>query len=316
MVCSGAIFNYVKMMDSGVINSRHEPNSVQSLLQCPFERRTLAEKLKVKERKREEVHAKYTLLVGTPKKAWLCGCVSPNALFCFPCLLLKTTGADPAWTVTGVRDMKHLSEKVRKHENTRAHMDNSVKLAILVRVNIATQLDDSHRITIRKHNEEVDKNRYILSKIIDCVKFCGAFELALRGHDETDSSDNPGIFRGLVDFVASLDNVLEEHLKTTTVFKGTSKTVQNELLDSMLSVVKDYILEEVTATDFIAIQADEMTDLSTRCQLVLVLRYIDSNGNIQERFFEFFTIQNANADSIATALLDSLSTILPNGQKN
>ncbi len=49
MVCSGAIFNYVTLADSGVINSGHEPNSVQSLLQCPFERRTLAEKLKVKE---------------------------------------------------------------------------------------------------------------------------------------------------------------------------------------------------------------------------------------------------------------------------
>ncbi len=49
MVCSGANFNYVTMADSGVINSGHEPNSVQSLLQCPFERRTLTEKLKVKE---------------------------------------------------------------------------------------------------------------------------------------------------------------------------------------------------------------------------------------------------------------------------
>ncbi len=47
MVCSGAIFNYVTMADSGVINSGHEPNSVQSLLQC--ERRHLAEQLKVKE---------------------------------------------------------------------------------------------------------------------------------------------------------------------------------------------------------------------------------------------------------------------------
>ncbi len=49
VVCSGAIFNYVTMADSGIINSGHEPNSVQSLLQCPFERRTLAEKLKAKE---------------------------------------------------------------------------------------------------------------------------------------------------------------------------------------------------------------------------------------------------------------------------
>ncbi len=37
------------MADSGVVNSGHEPNSVQSLLQCPFEKRTLTEKLKVKE---------------------------------------------------------------------------------------------------------------------------------------------------------------------------------------------------------------------------------------------------------------------------
>ncbi len=49
VVCSGAIFNYVTMADSGVINSGHEPNSVQCLRQCPFERRTLAEELKVKE---------------------------------------------------------------------------------------------------------------------------------------------------------------------------------------------------------------------------------------------------------------------------
>lgn len=65
---------------------------------------------------------------------------------------------------------------------------------------------------------------HVLFKIIDCVKFCGAFELALRGHDETESLENPGIFRGLVDFVVSLVKVPEEHLKTATVFKGTSKT--------------------------------------------------------------------------------------------
>ncbi|KAF3856805.1 hypothetical protein F7725_017528 [Dissostichus mawsoni] len=48
------------------------------------------------------------------------------------------------------------------------------------------------------------------------MKFCGAFELALRGHVETDSSVNPGIFRGLMDLVSSLHTVLEEHLKTAT----------------------------------------------------------------------------------------------------
>ena len=76
------------------------------------------------------------------RQAWLAECSHANALFCFPCLVFKT---DAAWTTTGVRDMKHLSEKVRKHENTRAHMDNAMKLATLGRVNIAMQLDDGQR---------------------------------------------------------------------------------------------------------------------------------------------------------------------------
>ncbi|XP_073323342.1 zinc finger MYM-type protein 1-like [Pagrus major] len=195
-------------------------------------------------------------------------------------------------------------------------MENALRLAMFGKINISSQLDEGYRIGIRKHNEEVDKNRHILSKIIDCVKFCGAFELALRGHDESEGSENPGVFRGLVDFVASLDTVLHEHLQTATVFKGTSKTVQNELLDCMLSVLRECIVGEIRSADFVSIQADETMDISTQCQLVLVTRYIDKAHDVQERFFEFIPLQRATADSIATALLDRLSSILPDDQKS
>lgn len=58
-----------------------------------------------------------------------------------------------------------------------------MRLGMFGRVNIAPQLDEGYRIGIRRNNKKVDKNRHILCKIIDCIKFCGAFELALRGHD-------------------------------------------------------------------------------------------------------------------------------------
>ncbi|XP_063747657.1 zinc finger MYM-type protein 1-like [Eleginops maclovinus] len=182
-------------------------------------------------------------------------------------------------------------------------------------LSIAEQLDEGYRIGIRKHNEEVRKNRHILSRIIDCVKFCGAFELALRGHDESENSENPGIFHGLVDVVASLDGVLKEHLESATVFKGTSKTVQNELLDCMLSVVREKIISEVQSSDFLSIQADETTDISTQAQLVLVLRYINDK-NLVERFFEFIPLQSATAETIADALKERLAAILPGEQKS
>nr|CAI5825095.1 unnamed protein product [Callosobruchus analis] len=62
-----------------------------------------------------------------------------------------------------------------------------------------------------------------------CIKFCGAFELALRPHNETSTSHNPGIYVGLVNFTAEIDALLAIHMKGSQVFKGISKTIQNEL---------------------------------------------------------------------------------------
>ncbi|XP_030581661.1 zinc finger MYM-type protein 1-like [Archocentrus centrarchus] len=97
--------------------------------------------------------------------------------------------------------------------------------------------------------------------------------------------------------------------------KGTSKTVQNELLDCMFSVLKEHIIKEAQSSDFLSIQADETVDVATQCQLVLVLRFIDAKNTVQERFFEFIPLQSATADSIATALKERLATILPEDQK-
>ncbi|GBN55864.1 hypothetical protein AVEN_273038-1 [Araneus ventricosus] len=63
-----------------------------------------------------------------------------------------------------------------------------------------------------------------------------AFELALRGHDEREVSLNTGDFRGLINFLAELDSSLKDHLTSATVSKGTSKEIQNDLLDCMLTV--------------------------------------------------------------------------------
>ena len=93
-------------------------------------------------------------------------------------------------------DIAHFSQKVRKHKGSKAHMSAVLNLAMLGRrASIANQLADGC-LGVRKYNEEVRKNRHILELIIDCVKFCGSFELALRGHDETPESLNPGVFRG------------------------------------------------------------------------------------------------------------------------
>lgn len=98
-------------------------------------------------------------------------------------------------------------------------------------VNIRNQIDAGYKLGIKRHNEQVSKNRDILEKILNRVKFCGNYELPLRGHDEKITSKNHVVFRGLIDLCSNLDPNLRDNFQNSVVFKGTSKLIQNELLD-------------------------------------------------------------------------------------
>nr|CAH7755638.1 unnamed protein product [Callosobruchus chinensis] len=187
---------------------------------------------------------------------------------------------DLNWARKGISDLHHLSEKIKKHESSRDHINSCTTFALLGKVNIMSQLSSAYRESIILHNtsNKVEKNRHILKRIISCVKFCSAFDLALRGHDESEFSENQGIFKELINFTAELDNTLKEHLRTATVFKGTSNTIQNEILESMLQVCREEICKQIEKADYLSIQCDETTDVSNYCQMVLILRIKDKTA--------------------------------------
>lgn len=236
---------------------------------------------------------------------WLCGCEVKNAFFCFTCLV--TNCNDSYWTETGITDLKNFHAKVKKHNSSENHLKGFIEFSMIGKVDIRCQLDSAYRLSVKKYNENVSKNRYILGKLIDCIKFCGKFELALRGHDETENSNNPGIFRGLVSLMSELDSVLKQHIEKTEnrVFLGLSKTIQNELLDSIYEVCLNLIKTELSQTNYIAIEVDETTDCATLSQLVLIIRY-ELMGKINERFISFVQPKNHNAEGVSDAILCEL----------
>lgn len=237
------------------------------------------------------------------KVPWLCGCADRKLLYCFPCLLFR---GDKVWTKIGTADIKHLFEKAKMHEYSKSHIQNATDLALLGKANIVTQMDTAFQVELKEHNKKVDKNRYLLSRLIDCIKFCGMFELALR-NTSTKNSENRSIFLGLVDFVAELDAMLKDYLNSSTVFKEKSKTVQNELLECMLYVCRKYIKQEISSTKHVALLSDETTDYSTKFQLVLVYRYTLDNGNIVERFWGFCNPNSDKPSDIAETILSNIN---------
>ncbi|CAH1961041.1 unnamed protein product [Acanthoscelides obtectus] len=133
--------------------------------------------------------------------------------------------------------------------------------------------------------------------------FCGAFELALRGHDEKENSENRGIFKELVNFSAELDNELKVHIQSAKLFKGTSKTTQNELLECMLDVYHGEVKKEIANSPFVAVIADETTDVACEFQYLC-------KGQPVERFWRFYVPDGHDAKSIAACVLNVVNPLI------
>ncbi|KAL4153204.1 hypothetical protein QTP88_001037 [Uroleucon formosanum] len=220
-----------------------------------------------------------------------------------------------SWSKIGIDDLSHLSAKIKSHEKTQTHINAQLSLKLLGKQDIRQELSSAFRLNIQKYNEQVKENRYILSKIIDCIRFCGAFELALRGHGETADSVNPGVFKGLINFTAELDYALKTHLEKATVFKGISKEIQNDILDCTLTICQIQIKTEINQADFLSIIADETTDVSNYFQMSIVFRYLLTDGSPVERFWGFFNPTGHDAKCLSECIKSILQDVLTDKNK-
>lgn len=55
------------------------------------------------------------------------------------------------------------------------------------------------------------------------------------------------------------------------MFKGTSKSLQNDILDSMLTACKVEIYNQTENSHFLGIQFDKTIDVMNWCQMTLIL---------------------------------------------
>ena len=171
------------------------------------------------------------------------------------CLLFNS--GDDVWTKSGVADLrKHLQQKIKKHEGSAKHKVSTFNFKLLGATNIVNSFSSAYADAVRSHNETVRKNRDIISAIINILKLCGKCNLPLRGHDESSDSRYKGVFLEVIDLCKETNPTLKNHFENATVFKGTSKTIQNELMDCMLQVCREYILKQLESSSFLACIVD------------------------------------------------------------
>ncbi|XP_030945928.1 uncharacterized protein LOC115970431 [Quercus lobata] len=132
--------------------------------------------------------------------------------------------------------------------------------------------------------------------------------LCFRGHDESLDSKNIGNFIELIKFTLTFNDkvasVVLENVPGNA--KYTSPTIQKEILHILTSNVRNTIREEIGDAKF-CILVDEVRDESKREQMAIILRFVDKEGFIKERFFHVVHFRDTTALTLKNEICAVLS---------
>ena len=174
-------------------------------------------------------------------------------------------------------------------------------------VDLMKQSGHIDKVMHAQSSQQILDNRLRVKTSIDAVRWLAFQACAFRGHDETPDSKNRGNFLQLIELLASYNdnvkkNLLENAHKSTNYI---SHLVQKEILHVLANEVRKKIREDIGDSKFCII-VDEARDESKREQMALVLRFVDKDGFIKERFFDLSHVK----DTTALTLKNEICVIL------
>jgi len=252
-----------------------------------------------------------------------CGC------FCKYCVLFAPSGGGVGsqdlnkLVKTPMIKYKKATEEFKKHAENDYHTFSVQRGLQFLKIMESGKKESVSVLLDKKTEAIIESNKRRLRPIIKTVIFCARNNLALRGHrddglincesyQEQVLSGKQGIFRSLLGFrLDAGDEDLKYHLENSSGnCTMISKTVQNEIIDSMGEVVRNNIISEVKRSQFFSILCDETTDVSTKEQMSLCIRYVDlQNMTLKEDFVGFVELNGTTGLEIKQTIVKELNKL-------
>ena len=239
---------------------------------------------------------------------WMEYSVQQDACYCF-CCRYWSKESSPFAEPIGFSDWQHATGQkygLTLHNSSVEHLRCMLEWdQFKVREKEGTHvvnLIDKAAITLR------DQNRYYIKTLAEAIIFCAKQEIALRGHEENEESDNKGNFLELIDVISRHDEKFAARLRSL-LDNATylSPQIQNDIALCIASCISDATSKVIEESGMFALLVDDTKDISKTEQTSIVLRYFDkSNNSIIERFLGFFQPNGLDAESLVICITDAL----------
>ena len=144
-----------------------------------------------------------------------------------------------------------------------------------------------------------------LNASIDCVQFLLRQGLAFRGHDESESSSSQGNFLELLKFLIEHN----EDVKSVALnnapqnLKLVAPEIQKDIVSVVASETINVIIKDLGDALF-SILIDETRDISIKEQMAVVIRYVNKEGQVIERFLGIEHVTNTSALTLKKVVED------------
>ncbi|XP_029639681.1 uncharacterized protein LOC115214790 [Octopus sinensis] len=158
-------------------------------------------------------------------------------------------------------------------------------------------------------NDQLSKNRYYISSIVDIVHFLCANKLPFRGNENEafqdlylgDDTQPCGLFMKLFQYTLEKDSKLMECYSTIQKNANyTSAAMQNEIIELLRRRTVSLMVNEIKCSDvpYFTLKCDGMHDFSNTEILAIVIRYL-KNGRVLEKLVAMPTTQYYDAETLA-----------------
>ena len=246
-------------------------------------------------------------------EGWLEYSVQNDRMYCLACRLFTTELTEKNernWISTGVCNWKKGVEKIKNHFKCKQHK-NAVGAQIhylSTNSHVDIMLDRNCKELLSKRQQEVANNRRYLARLVDVARTLAKCGLAFRGHNEKEDSPNRGNFVEVVTLLSHWDDTLAEYMESgARNCTYLSNRAQNDLIAAMAKYVLGKIVEEAKLAQELTVMMDETTDVSGKEQVSVMIRFVDGEGNVQERLLGFCVVDRPNAENLFQILKDTLA---------